>query len=41
MPNKEIIAYYENLDARKVSYNKLFWKTVTLHYLKNSMPEKG
>ena len=34
-------AYYENLDERKVSDSKLFWKTVSLHYPKNSMPEKG
>ena len=34
-------AYYENLGERKVSDSKLFWKTISLHYPKNSMPEKG
>ena len=34
-------AYYRNLNERKVSDDKLFWKTVKpSHYPKNSMPEK-
>ena len=33
-------AYYENLDERKVSDNKIFGKQQNLHHPKNSLPEK-
>ena len=33
--------HYENLGGRKVSKNKIFWKTLKLYYPKSSMLEKG
>ena len=33
--------YYENLDERKVSDKNFLGKQKSLHYSKNSVPEKG